>query len=323
MTEYNELRYNPILNEWIIYAPKRQKRPDRDITKCPFCEGSEEIPVFNGPVRIKNKFPALDKKFSTYKEEKALWKIKKGAYGTCEVLVYSAKHDLRFSELEKCEVNVILKEFVNATKEFSKDKKIKYILPFENYGKDVGASIIHPHGQIYGFSFIPQIIQNEIKLSKKYYKKHKTCLTCAIIDNELNDKKRIVYENEQLIVFIPYYAQYAYDLYVYPKRCYGYLGESSKEELEAFSIILPKIVKALTIMFGQEVSYSLSLHQAPLNYRGAIPYHMYFKLHTPQRNPNSLKILGAVETSLGVFINGTLPETAAKQYAEALSKVSD
>jgi galactose-1-phosphate uridylyltransferase len=66
----------------------------------------------------------------------------------------------------------------------------------------------------------------------------------------------------------------------------------------------------LNLIFKKEVSYSLSLHQGPVNEEGTTAYHLYFKLHTPQRNTKSKKLLGAVETSSATYINGTLPETA-------------
>ena len=67
-----------------------------------------------------------------------------------------------------------------------------------------------------------------------------------------------------------------------------------------------------------EISYSLSLHQGPVNTKDSMASHMYFKLHTPQRNPQSKKLLGAVETSGETFINGILPETAVARLKNIL-----
>ncbi len=78
------------------------------------------------------------------------------------------------------------------------------------------------------------------------------------------------------------------------------------------------LIEALNKLFEKEISYSLSLHQAPVNSLGLASYHMYFKMHTPQRNKTSSKLLGAVETSTNTFINGTLPETAAAQLQKLL-----
>jgi len=320
----NELRYNYFLDEWIIYAPKRQGRPDRKKDYCPFCKGSDEIGVnINEPIRLCNKFPSLSLNEGFWsKEEDALYKSR-SAYGKCEVLVYSAEHSKKFHELNVDEILSIFEKWIEATKQLTKNEKIKYILPFENFGQDVGASIVHPHGQIYAFSFVPHTIQNELKKIKEFIIQEKTCMTCKYLDFEKKTNSRIVFEDQFLIAVVPYSAQYAYDLYIYPKRCYGQLEESTKEELIAFAKLLPRIVKSLSKIFGKEVSYSLSLHQKVFNL-SEIPniYHMYFKLHTPQRNKQSLKILGAVESSLGVFINGTLPEEATKEYKKALNFLS-
>ncbi|MHA1302832.1 MAG: galactose-1-phosphate uridylyltransferase [Candidatus Heimdallarchaeaceae archaeon] len=314
----NEMRYNPFLEEWVIYSPSRQKRPDRDTTKCPFCEGSTEVPSFEGPMRIANKFPALSLEAGLVQYSLDELHIKRGAFGVCEVLIYSAEHEKKFTDLTENEILAIFSKWTKATKELSKHQAIKYILPFENYGEDVGASITHPHGQIYAFPFVPKIIENELRHYKEYFEKKKSCFMCDYVRYELKVKDRVVYSDDYIVALVPYYAQYAYDIYIYPKRCYGLLSQSTRKELEAFASFLPQAIKALNSIFGKEVSYSLSLHQSPLNVQQIRPYHLYFKLHTPQRNKQSLKILGAVESSLGIFLNGMLPEAAAKEIRQAI-----
>ncbi|MHA1204295.1 MAG: galactose-1-phosphate uridylyltransferase, partial [Candidatus Heimdallarchaeaceae archaeon] len=220
MTE-NELRYNYFFDEWIIYAPKRQRRPDRKKDYCPFCKGSDEIGAnINEPIRLDNKFPSLslDEDFWV-KEEDTLHKSR-SAYGKCEILVYSAEHNKKFHELKVDEILSIFEKWIEATKQLTKDEKIKYVLPFENFGQDVGASIVHPHGQIYAFSFVPHTIRNELGKIKEFISKEKTCMTCKYLDFEKKISSRIVFENQFLIAVVPYSARYAYDLYIYPKRCY-------------------------------------------------------------------------------------------------------
>ena len=41
------------------------------------------------------------------------------------------------------------------------DKNIKYVLPFENKGEEIGVTLEHPHGQIYAMSMIPEIINRQ------------------------------------------------------------------------------------------------------------------------------------------------------------------
>lgn len=51
------------------------------------------------------------------------------------------------------------------------DEKIKYIFVFENKGKEVGTTMPHPHGQIYGYSKMPLRLRLELENTKNYYEK--------------------------------------------------------------------------------------------------------------------------------------------------------
>ncbi|RLG10921.1 galactose-1-phosphate uridylyltransferase, partial [Candidatus Pacearchaeota archaeon] len=223
-----------------------------------------------------NKFPSLSLEVDYWsKEEDQLYKSK-SAYGKCEVLVYSADHNIKFHELKVDEILSIFEKWIEATKQLKEDKKIKYILPFENFGKDVGASILHPHGQIYAFSFVPHTVQNELRKIEDFFKKENACMICKYLEIEKKTDLRVVFENEFVIAVVPFSAQYAYDLYIYPKRCYSQLEESRQEELVSFANLLPKLVKSLFVIFGKEVSYSLSLHQKVFNFpESPNIYHMY------------------------------------------------
>lgn len=314
----SEIRRNPFTNELIIYSPARQKRPDRKEEYCPLCSGSEEVPEFKKPLRIPNKYPSLDNREDFKKVKTGTFFEKSNPYGFCELVVYTKKHDAMFIDLNEEEILAIFIEWRDATMDFAKDSNIKYILPFENYGEDVGATLIHPHGQIYGFPFIPPIIEKEFNTAVQYQKESKQCMVCDYIVAEKEEKERIIYEDDHIIGIVPYFAKYAYDVYIYPKRHYGLLHHSTQREKESFSNLLPKVIQSMNSIFNKKVSYSLSLNQSPLNTPGSAAFHMYFKIYTPQRNKGSLKLLGAVETSGGTFINGTLPEQAAKSLRNNL-----
>ncbi len=314
-----EIRYNPFTDEWIIYSPKRQDRPNRNKDECPFCPGSEEIPEFKGPLRLPNKYPSLNTTVSTLKVLMGKFHKKAGGYGKSEIVIYTDKHDAKFVDLNKEEILEIFNIWMEATKDITKDQKIKYVLPFENYGKAVGASIIHPHGQIYGLSFVPKLIETEINVIDEYFKKEKKCMVCEYLLIEQQNKSQIIYEDNYIEALVPYFSQYAYDIFIYPKRHYGDFRQSTRRELESFAFLLPKCILALNKHFKKEISYSLSLHQKPFNCNKQFRYHLYFKIHTPQRNSNSEKLLGAVETSTGTFINGTLPEDAAMNIRNNLN----
>jgi len=306
-----EIRKNPFTKEWIIFSEIRQERPDREKAYCPLCVGSEEVPVFTCPLRLSNKYPSLFKENGLKHHKLGDFYEKINGYGYCELVVYTDKHNAKFSEMSSETLLKIFETWMNATKQLSSDKSIKYILPFENYGEDVGATLLHPHGQIYAFPFLPNRIKQEVDSILEYKEMKKQCMVCDYIVSEKEKDERIVYKDESIVALVPYFASHAYDIYIYPIRHISFLHQCTRSEMKSLINILQNSIKALNSIFEKDVSYSLSLHQGPVNEEGTTAFHLYFKVHTPQRNKVSKKLLGAVETSGATYINGTLPETAA------------
>ena len=73
--------------------------------------------------------------------------------------------------------------------ELRKDEKIKYIFIFENRGEVVGVTMPHPHGQIYGYSFIPKKLELELESCKEYHDSNGECLICRMLSEERDFKK--------------------------------------------------------------------------------------------------------------------------------------
>ncbi len=314
-----EIRKNPFTDEWIIYSEARQARPDRKKDSCPLCSGSPEVPEFTEPIRIPNKFPALEIGKEPKKISSGEFQIKMSNYGRCDIVVYTNEHNFKFIDLSDEEIFQIFQTWISATKEFNLDKNIKYILPFENYGEDVGATLIHPHGQIYGFPVIPNLVEKEFDSIKQFKEKNNSCMVCNYIEEEKEKEERIIFHDINLVALVPYFARHAFDVFVYPNRHVNFLHQCTRSEMNSFVSTIKQTITSLNSIFEKEISYSLSLHQSPLNTQGSNMFHLYFKLHTPQRNIKSLKLLGAVETSTMTYINGMLPEIAANKIREKMS----
>ncbi|MHA1686957.1 MAG: galactose-1-phosphate uridylyltransferase [Candidatus Heimdallarchaeaceae archaeon] len=317
----SEIRKNPFTGDWIIYSQSRQKRPDRDDDYCPFCAGGEDYNDFSKPKVIPNKYPALDPEVNFHAYRLGPFLEKQTGFGHCQIVVYTQVHNTKFYKLDHEKVLEIFQTWIKATRELKKQQNIQYVLPFENYGAEVGATLLHPHGQLYGFPFIPNEINKEFAKLVEY--KHKTgkCMTCVYLAEEQKRKERIIYEDDFILILVPFFAKYAYDIFIYPKRHVSFLEQTTQREKESLAIHLLKAINALNKLFGKEVSYSMSLHQAPINVKHTIVFHLYFKIHTPQRSKESLKLLGAVETSTNTYINGVFPEDAASELRKILNEM--
>ena len=65
----------------------------------------------------------------------------------------------------------------------------------------------HPHGQIYGYSFIPKKLELELSSSKEHFEENGSCLFCDMIKDEIKDERRVIFENEDFICYLPFFSE--------------------------------------------------------------------------------------------------------------------
>jgi UDPglucose--hexose-1-phosphate uridylyltransferase len=310
-----ELRWNPIKEEWVIVATHRQTRPLLPKTHCPFCKGAKEIPEGFKVISIPNLFPSLEEAPSKVKDESQL-SLRCPAKGKCEVVIYTEDHRKGLKEQPIEHLIELVNLWINRYDELGSKPWIKYVFIFENKGRLIGVTLDHPHGQIYAFPFIPNSIQREINSSKRWMEKHKKCLFCSIIAGEEAAGKRIIFENGGFIGFIPFFASLPYQVHLYPKAHLGsisQLAEKGKKDLaESIKAIITKYDK----LFGFELPYMMMFFQAPTDEKDYPFYHFRIEFRPLHRSKQHIKYLASVESGTGVFINDTLPEAKAKELKE-------
>ena len=156
-----ELRFNPLTKDWVMIASHRQNRPQMPKDWCPFCPGpdNKKVPDTYEVLEYDNDFPALSQNPPVPDDvETELYKTAP-SYGKCEVILYSPDHTATLPELSVPHIKKLVDLWQERYNELSKDEKIKYIFIFENRGEAVGVTMPHPHGQIYGYSFIPKKVE--------------------------------------------------------------------------------------------------------------------------------------------------------------------
>ena len=314
----NELRWNPILGEWIIVASKRETRPWRPKT-CPFCPGSEET-GYGWKIKVlPNRFPALRTDAQTSIESHGIYVVKP-AYGYCEVIVETPMHE---GDLCDIEINN-LKEFIDVLAErfvkLGSDPKIKYVFEFRNKGAAIGVSLHHPHSQIYALPFIPPRIKRELKNAKKFWSKRGICLFCHIIKLEKDFGKRIIYENDHFIQFLPFFAMWPYETHIYPKRHVQSLNMLSDEERYALADVLKVATKTYNTLFDMSLPYIMAIHQKPTDGKDYSFYHMHIEFYPPNRDKEKVKYAAGIEWGAGTFTYDALPEERARQLQRACVK---
>ncbi|MEM2842016.1 MAG: galactose-1-phosphate uridylyltransferase, partial [Thermoproteota archaeon] len=174
-----ELRWDPVLKEWIIVSGQRRKRPFLPESFCPFCPGSTEVPSKGWDVlSLPNRYPSLmpNPPPSEFKSD-TLYRCKP-AIGFSEIILYTPEHNTTLAELNVSHIKKLVDLWAERYQKLGEKRFVKYIFIFENKGREIGATLDHPHGQIYAFPFIPPKIKKELESSQHYMKRTGRCLFC-------------------------------------------------------------------------------------------------------------------------------------------------
>lgn len=319
-----ELRWNPLLKDWTMVASHRQNRPQMPKDWCPFCPGSGKVPEDFQVLKYDNDFPALSQNpLEPDKVGSELYKTKK-AYGKCEVILYSKEHNAVLSELSVEHIKKLVDLWSDRYEELSKDNEIKYILEFENRGEEVGVTMPHPHGQIYGYSVMPLKIQTELNSCREYYEENNKCLICDMNREEINFKQRVVMENEDFIAYIPFFTDYPYGVFIVSKEHYSKITDFSDRVKTNFADILKKVSGTFDSLFNRRFPYMMCIHQAPVNSQEYGNYEEYYHFHVefypPLRSADKIKFNASSETGAWAACNPRAVEETAEELRDAYKR---
>ena len=108
---------------------------------------------------------------------------------------------------------------------------IKYVQIFKNCGPDAGASIMHSHWQIIGVPIIPSEQMNIAESISRHKKESGKCILCSIMEHEMENKTRVVMENDNFIAVAPYASKMSYECDIIPKEHISRFSEFDDEKL--------------------------------------------------------------------------------------------
>lgn len=325
----SELRWNPLLGEWVATATHRQNRtflPPADF--CPLCptkpggfpteinEPAYDIVVFE------NRFPSLAPKPPEPSIAGDDFYPVRPAVGQCEVVVYSPNHGSTLADEPVEQIYKLVQVWTDRFRELSALDFIKYVFIFENKGEAIGVTLHHPHGQIYAYPFIPPRVVRELEQSRRHKEETGRCLICDIVDKELEFGRRVVVENGSFAAYIPFFARYPYELHITSKRHLTDLAQMSRSEHRDLSEILKQVLTAFDRLFNVSFPYMMVLHQAPTDGEDYSFYHFHIEFYPPMRTATKLKYLAGSESGAGMFINDTLAEDKAAELRSHIESVT-
>ena len=204
----SELRLDALTGEWVNIVGHRQGRPNLPEGSCPFCVGGLEAPDAYDVRWFENRWPAyapgapLDLNRAT-----AEGATRVPAVGACEVVLFSPRHDQSLSTLTLEQVRAVVDLWADRTEALLARPEVEYVLVFENRGQEVGATIDHPHGQIYAYPFVPPAPAREAEIARA-----DGCVLCRETAAELASGERVVATSGDWVAWVPFASSYAYGL---------------------------------------------------------------------------------------------------------------
>jgi len=326
-----EERWHPLREEWVIVAAHRQERPwlghvvgtpaaklPDYLPDCYLCPGNLRVSglrngVYENVFCFDNDHPPVSVDApGDLGPPPGIFRVRP-ARGVARVLCYSPRHDLTLAELSHAEVVTLLRAWQAQYRELGAEPDVSSVLIFENKGEVVGVSNPHPHCQIYATNFVWKTFETEVLAGARHFAETGRILFQDVLDSERADGRRILYQDETAVSFVPYFARYAYEAYVAPVRTHASIATLTDDELEGFARALRDLLIRYDNLWKTSFPYVLVLHQAPTDGLSHSEFHFHVEIHPPLRKPNLLKYLAGPEIGGGSFLSDTAPEATAAE----------
>lgn len=321
------MRLNPLNGRWVTIVAERAQRPNdfapRDVSvetdpdrPCPFCPGNEEPqpPVLeridadgSWSMRvIPNLYPAFEGEAAFVVQHLGPVHVMAEASGIHEVFVYTPEHNWSLDRLDDHHaiemMNVLRDRFVD----HASTPQVRYTQAIVNHGREAGASIAHPHGQLLGLPFVPGEVLDEERAFARFAG---GCVLCTTVEAELSADERVVFANDDVAVITPFWSGAPYEMLIVPRHHESHLQNAPSESLAAVGLAIRDALGHLDAALG-DIAYNVGIHTAPHQHTGQYHWHIHIW-------PNLVTQAG-FERGTGVMINIVPPE----QACDALRSVS-
>ncbi|MEV0393390.1 galactose-1-phosphate uridylyltransferase [Polymorphospora rubra] len=313
----SELRYDPLLDEWVAIATHRQTRiflPPTD--QCPLCpstpDQSSEIPAYDYDVAVfENRFPSLSVRTGEPGDDPTPYTPTRPGLGRCEVVCFTADHHASFATLPPSRVRTVLDALTERTGELSELPGVEQVFCFENRGVEIGVTLHHPHGQIYAYPFVTPRTRAMTAAARRHAERTGgRNLFADVLAAERAAGDRVVAANAHWTAYVPAAARWPFEVHVAPHRQVPDLPALDDAERAAFGPLYLDLLRRFDRLFDKPMPYISAWHQAPVRVDRELGY-LHLQLFSVRRAVDKLKYLAGSESAMGVFINDIRPEQAA------------
>jgi UDPglucose--hexose-1-phosphate uridylyltransferase len=278
---------------------------------------SSEVPAPDYDVVVfENRFPSLsDVHCATGDIASSGGFVSAPGMGHCEVVAFSSNHTGSFADLDEPHARLVVEAWRHRTAELMTRPGIEQVFCFENRGEEIGVTLTHPHGQIYGFPHLTPRTTTMLAQARAHRVRHGTNLFASILADEISDGRRIIAHDDAFTAFVPFASRWPVEVHIYPNRFVRSLIELDDAELDSFARMYLDVLRRFDRLYTAPLPYMSALHQYADD-DGQREGYFHVELLSTRRSATKLKYLASAESAMEAFINDTTPETVADRLRE-------
>lgn len=327
----SEMRFDPVGRSWVIIAPERGERPADFLPSqrsdaeeaCPFCliaageepstvvarrsHGADEIVV------VANRFPALRIEHQPRRRAVGPYDHVSGV-GAHEVIVETLNHEVPFDGLSSEHIAEVILTWRDRIADLMRDRRVHYVTVFKNSGRQAAATLSHAHSQVIATPVRPTRLADELAAAREHFFAKERCLSCDVVDFEIEARERIVEVTERYAAFCPYASRHPFEVLIYPRQHdHDFTRISDADSRELARLLKRTLTRVRRALNGP--AYNLGLHTAPSLSTIARAHHdldgMDLFWHWRLELIPRIQSYGGFEITADVHINPVAPEGAA------------
>lgn len=282
-------RVDPWLGTLVHVVASRQNRPNLPSSGCPFCVGGLEASESYVVKTIPNRWPPMPD-------------------SRCEVVLYSSNHEARLSNLPNENLVALIETWTERTKNLGDRDDVDYVLIFENSGREVGATIDHPHGQIYAFDHVPDRPRRRLASGWK--------------PDPTSD--RLIVERDGWAATVPFVSAYPLSVEIAPVERRPDLASLSSVEQRGFAAVLQDVLQRIEHLHGEPAPTMMWFNQRPTvsnararDIEGIDDAWFNVEIVSPWRSPRVMRYIAAAEVATNEYFVPVVPEELAARLRVA------
>jgi UDPglucose--hexose-1-phosphate uridylyltransferase len=330
-SQFPHRRYNPLRRQWVLVSPHRTQRPWQGEVNpasgfsdlhydpsCYLCPGNKRAggnitPRYQSVFIFDNDYAALLPDSPAPPADASPLLHAERERGRCRVVCFHPDHSLTLARMELPDIRVVVDTWTEQYAELGREPDLRYVQIFENRGAMMGASNPHPHCQIWSTEHIPDEPAEETEALKAYHAANNTCLLCDYLKVESQQSIRIVCQNDDFLVVVPWWAVWPFETLVLAKRHIGSLAEFEDHEKNSLADILKQTTTRYDNLFETSFPYTMGFHQTPTDGDAHKEWHFHAHYYPPLLRSATVRKFMVGFEMLGMPQRDITAETAAER----------